>query len=412
MPPSAGLQSQPAPSPIRLAGEPSGLVRGLPPSCLRAWRLPGLPAEGAIVRALECEYARTKGLFMAEFQPWENATAPSGAHDLFSCAAEEISSWYRTVPASSVYPDAGGRDYSSLFYSYTDVLQSDGVSEKGPSAGFPATMLLGLILNNASVDAAFPHDAWSTHPVDAHDKETGRLRYQQCAGIRPDYAQARLENLVQRCNTERKLKAEGINRPWRMQNPGKYADIRDGSTAQKVEFSQWVRHSGYTCYHTTREAAEAEQRAYIDLLVRNGTTCEPGPLYNQLQVRYSARNIRGIFFTPGARKEAMQLKRAVELMSSVFGGAVELQMIEAVPTSDFPLRGARGLKLTPDLTLVPSEARKSNAAGAVKSQSVSRALIPDNVLLDFGMDNTDPSAGSLEKPIDETVIDAAPSESD
>ena len=85
----------------------------LHPSVLRAWRLPGTPEDGMIVRVLECEYTAVPFVNVLS----SNSTEKINGDDLQSCLAEELSSWYRSVPATSVYPDN-----DDLFFSYTNVL--------------------------------------------------------------------------------------------------------------------------------------------------------------------------------------------------------------------------------------------------------------------------------------------------
>merc|ERR1712167_273110 len=117
------------------------------------------------------------------------------------------------------------------------------------------------------------HDAWSTHPT---DDDRDHSPFPQCNSTRPDYARGRLDDLLQRCALERALQTVMI--PDNTSSPDVWEHWRHG---KDIQFSAFVQNSGYTCYHPTRKAAEAEQREFLDLLVRSGTTCEPGPLYNQ-----------------------------------------------------------------------------------------------------------------------------------
>merc|ERR1712216_343304 len=97
--------------------------------------------------------------------------------------------------------------------------------------------------------------------------------------------------------------------------------------------------------------AEKDQRAYLNLLSSSEKpACETGPLYNQLQVRYNVRQIKGIFFTPELRQEAEMARSAVQGLSAAFGQPHNLTMIEAVRTSDYPSRKCVAC-LTPHLHL-------------------------------------------------------------
>jgi hypothetical protein len=354
----------------------------LHPSVLRAWRLPGTPEDGMIVRVLECEYTAVP--FVNGLS--SNSTEKINGDDLQSCLAEELSSWYRSVPATSVYPDN-----DDLFFSYTNVLgkrehnstnhqsraaSKDKVRSEGERVdedededdvhdgmidtkdktwlpAYPAKRLIGLILSNdASIDEAYPHDAWSTSPGLPHFSTIVRGRwlpgYPPCNGTRPDYAEKRLENTLKRCALLHKhphnaLQWEAAHDADLMRNGTKntpymqWRRYRRFQIAEKVQFAHWVESSKYTCYHKNREDAETEQRAYLDLLVANGTTCESGPLYNQLQVRYTMRMVTGVFYTPELRKEAMQVRDAIHAIRRTFGANnAPLNMIEAVRTENYP----------------------------------------------------------------------------
>lgn len=355
---------------------PPSAAHPLHPSVLRAWRLPDVPEQGMIVRVMECEYTaipQINGVWVA--------SKKFDGNDLQSCLAQELSSWYRSVPASSVYPDN-----SDLFFSYTNVLGNnstramdnadneqspdddhsdededdvhDGLVDihmknKGWLPSYPSKRLLGLILSNeVAVDEAYPHDAWSTSPSSIHPSAIIRnkqLRYLPCDGIRLDYAQKRLENTLKRCALLQKhphgaLKREAAHDAALLRNGTtnstpylRWKRYRRFKIAEQVQFPHWVETSGYTCYHKYREDAEAEQQAYLDLLVANGTTCESGPLYNQLQVRYTVRMITGVFFTPELRKEALQVRDAIHAMRRTFGGDNEpLKLVEAERTENYP----------------------------------------------------------------------------
>lgn len=302
--------------------EPSQLP--LPPSDRRPWRLPGLPAAGAIVRVFECQYAHIRTHFdgLQGTAPGENHTsADSRLPRLHGCVSDEMSRWYHSVPASLVRPDA-----DSLWYSYQDVLQADGQPQAAtPAEMFPSSRVMGFLLStDVLVDAAFPHDAWSTQ---------AQLDYPMCAAnfTSKAYAQIRLAELQERCKSTART-----SREKNLTHLDAYTQYHLWKTGH---FGNWVKFGKQTCFRPTVAQAEADQRAYLQLLsTGERPTCETGPLYNQLQVRYNVRQITGIFFTPELRKEAEMARKAVLALSEAFGQQHNLTMIEAVRTPDYPIR--------------------------------------------------------------------------
>jgi hypothetical protein len=297
----------------------------LPPSKLRPWRLPGLPAEGAVVRVFECQYAHLKLFFdgIQGLAPGQNHTsADSRMPRLHSCVSDEMSRWYHAAPASLVRPSA-----DSLWFSYTNVLQAHGrPQDVRPKEDFPSSRVMGFLLDPATirVDAAFPHDAWSTQ---------GQTDYSLCQEMEDysseEYARWRMKELEERC--------ESLAVVAHDKNMSAYDPYTRYHLWKTSHFSNWVRFGKQTCFHPTIAQAEADQRAYLKLLNASRTPdCEPGPLYNQLQGRYNVRQITGIFFTPELRQEAEMVRKAVQGLGSAFGQPQPLMMIEAVRTSDYP----------------------------------------------------------------------------
>ena len=70
---------------------------------------------------------------------------------------------------------------------------------------------------------------------------------------------------------------------------------------------------------TPSREPEADQRALLKVLVDKRLEGEAGPLYNQLQIRYSVRMIEGLFYTPALRTETLMTRDAIESIHRAFG---------------------------------------------------------------------------------------------
>lgn len=328
----------------------------LPPSNVRAWRLPGLPSKSRIIRVLECEYAHLETLNdgVRSVAPGQNHTsAASRMPHLQSCVAEELSRWYHAVPATSLMPDA-----DSMWFSYTDIISEPGIDRGGqPPEAFPTERVMGLILSNdVSVDSAYSHDSWSTQP-DPRYPRCNASNYHGTA----HYARVRYQEMTQRCNILKEMA------DLKRQNK-KPSKLKQYYIWKRAFLSHWVRESGHTCRHDTIAEAEADQRALLKVLVDKGLEgCEAGPLYNQLQIRYSVRMIEGLFYTPALRAEALMTRDAIESIHRAFGMSKNLKMVEAVRTPDYmdaPLLGRSTQKIEdpPDSEDVANTRKKQKVA--------------------------------------------------
>lgn len=303
----------------------------LPQSKSRTWRLPGLPANGAFVRVLECEYAHKRvGLDgMRGYAPgWKGLTnASSRMPRLQTCIADEMSRWYHGVPAAWVKPDI-----SSLWYSHNDVLQADGEVQGAPLATYPTSRLMGFVISpNVTIDAAYPHDTWMSQPINDYSL----CNKSHSAGHSSEaYAKTRFANLRTHCDALSKLSA---HRKRKQAGEDVVDDDNDGDDdVDKLEMqsrmwpSSWIRESGETCHHGSLVArAEADQRAFLRLLLASPKICDPGPIYNQVQVRYSVGMITGIFYTPELRVEAEMARSAIESVARAFGRQQSIDLVEA-----------------------------------------------------------------------------------
>lgn len=316
----------------------------LPPSRDRQWRLPGLPADGAFVRTLECQSAHEleNADFVRSYAPGlkDVVSAASRMSRLQACVAEELSRWYHGVPASWVRPDV-----SSLWYSYTNVLQADGQPQPDALPEYPTSRLLGFILSpNVTVDAAFPHDTWTPQP---YQHPQCNATHHPAGRSSEAYARARLANLREHCKTLRRLDAS--NALSRQPGAGKEAATEEVKRLWRVGNDwpySWIAGSGETCHHGSSTAkAEADQRAYLRLLAEHAddpTVCNPGPLNTQVQVRFSVGMITGIFFTPELHAEAHMVRNALTAVARSFGREQNLTMTEAqwIPNAGGLLRSA------------------------------------------------------------------------
>ena len=306
----------------------------LPPSKVRTWQLPGLPANGAFLRVMECQYAHVRTLSDGHrgYAPgWKGVTSPdSRMPRLQSCIGEEMSQWYHGVPATWIKPDI-----SSLWYSYTDVLQADGEPQGKTGATYPSSRLIGFVLSpNVTVDAAFPHDTWSVQPI---SKYSLCNKSHSAGHSSEDYAKVRFANLRQHCDMLSKIYAHKKRKQQNKEDDDTANDDDDDDNdihdleMQTMRWPvSWIRDSGETCHHGSSMArAEADQRAFLRLVSASRTLCDPGPMYNQAQVRYNVGMITGIFHTPELRVEAEMVRSAIGSLARAFGRQQNIDMLEA-----------------------------------------------------------------------------------
>jgi len=195
------------------------------------------------------------------------------------CIANELASHTVSRPASSV-----SAPYDSLFF-------WEGSEEPNPDQP-DSDLIYGIVLSNASaVDAAWPHDAYGTDaPVEYQCDRNASAE---------EYAQARVRLCRDMC----------WDAEWKV----------DRAIA-------W-----YTGCWGSREMAERFQAAFIALLEQGALQgCYPGPLYNQLMVRWSLHMITGVFYSPSASREAFAIHAAITGFLDAFSIEQSVHMMELV----------------------------------------------------------------------------------
>ena len=229
-----------------------------------------LPA-GAILRLFECGFS------------WQGVIgAGLLMHaDLGNCVANEL---------SATYMSTCGRACSSII------------------AGYETHMLklkngtLGILISgqSAQVVGAFPHDA---DTIGLHGCLTRQAR---CNSSRTGwsarvYAQKRYSVALAAC-------AKNFD-SWR---------------AHRAFIYQHQSPRTANCMHSSRNAAERFQKAFLSLLERkplprmHGRLCSSGPLWNQLMVRWRFTDIIGVAYSADAARAAVHVHDAIQRLDRVF----------------------------------------------------------------------------------------------
>ena len=225
----------------------------------------------SILRLFECE------------QKWNSEVGPgllTGAA-LANCVTNEL---------SSAFMNSCGRACSSVMPGHeTRMLK-------------PKSGVLGILLNGSSVAVvgAFPHDADTIghHGCMLHHRKCNvTTSNQRSARV---YAQARHAVARAAC-------AKGV----------------DAWSAHRVFLYRPVTRT-FNCMHSTRQAAEAHQKAYFDLLARKplvtrgGRHCRPRVLWNQMMVKWKLTDVVGVVYSADSSRAATHVRDAIWRLDKVF----------------------------------------------------------------------------------------------
>ena len=235
-----------------------------------------------------------------------------------------ISTPHRTLPANAVLRmfecddhwdgdiGAGWRTQSNLGNCVANELSASYLPTCGRAcssviSGYETHMLkpkngsLGILLRGRSVQVvgAFPHDADSigNHGCMPNQKRCPNASKTWNARV---YAQAR--HLSARTSCSKRLDPWSAHRAFIYRSP-------------KL----------INCVHRTRTSAENYQKAYLRLLeqkpllkLRGREECAPGPLWNQLMVRWKFTDIIGVVYSADATHAAVHVREAIRRLDHVF----------------------------------------------------------------------------------------------